>query len=153
MKGYLLTRVEGKVGSPEKPLSDLGLISYRSYWKHAVMEYLSVYEGKDITLKGTLMMVFKNYYRMTDLLFIAPLVDMSQQTGINSTDIVSTLQLMGLLKYWKGNHLILVPPEAKNQFIAEVKKKRKLYSDKIIDQKYLQWSPPLTLPKYPPVNR
>lgn len=127
---YLLTRVEGKVGSPEKPLSDLGLISYRSYWKHAVMEYLSVYEGKDITLK-----------------------DMSQQTGINSTDIVSTLQLMGLLKYWKGNHLILVPPEAKNQFIAEVKKKRKLYSDKIIDQKYLQWSPPLTLPKYPPVNR
>lgn len=78
---------------------------------------------------------------------------MSQQTGINSTDIVSTLQLMGLLKYWKGNHVILVPPEAKAQFIAEVKKKRKLYSDKVIDPKCLQWTPPLTLPKFPPVNR
>ncbi|NWU42452.1 KAT7 acetyltransferase, partial [Hylia prasina] len=37
---YLLSKVEEKVGSPERPLSDLGLISYRSYWKEVLLRYL-----------------------------------------------------------------------------------------------------------------
>lgn len=31
----------------------------------------------------------------------------SQEMAINSYDIVSTLQALGMMKYWKGKHIIL----------------------------------------------
>jgi histone acetyltransferase MYST2 len=33
--------------------------------------------------------------------------DISQEMAINSYDIVSTLQALGMMKYWKGKHIIL----------------------------------------------
>lgn len=37
---YLLSRKEEVVGSPEKPLSDLGLVAYRNYWRWRMLTYL-----------------------------------------------------------------------------------------------------------------
>ena len=34
-------------------------------------------------------------------------VDISQETALHPSDIVSTLQYLGILKYWKGKHVIL----------------------------------------------
>ncbi|XP_058509027.1 histone acetyltransferase KAT7-like isoform X8 [Solea solea] len=81
---YLLSKVEEKVGSPERPLSDLGLISYRSYWKEVLLRYLNNFQGKEISIK-----------------------EISQETAVNPVDIVSTLQSLQMLKYWKGKHLVL----------------------------------------------
>ena len=47
---YELTKREGKTGSPEKPLSDLGLISYRAFWAEKIMEYLLANDLTDISL-------------------------------------------------------------------------------------------------------
>ncbi|CAH2232659.1 jg5284 [Pararge aegeria aegeria] len=82
--GYLLTKVEGKVGSPETPLSDLGLISYRSYWKEALLKRLCSAPGPMLSIRN-----------------------LSSDLAIASSDIVSTLQERGLMKYWKGKHIVL----------------------------------------------
>jgi hypothetical protein len=39
--GYLLSKKEGRTGSPEKPLSGLGALSYRNYWQLTTFQFLS----------------------------------------------------------------------------------------------------------------
>ncbi|KAJ6029547.1 hypothetical protein N7460_004124 [Penicillium canescens] len=65
---YLLTRIEGKNGSPEKPLSDMGLVSYRNYWRLILS------------------------YQLRDLKAPVSIADLSDLTGMTADDIVSALE-------------------------------------------------------------
>ncbi|XP_076461171.1 histone acetyltransferase KAT7-like [Babylonia areolata] len=116
---YLLSKVESKVGSPERPLSDLGLLSYRSYWKDVLLRYLHKYKDAEICIK-----------------------DVSQETAINANDIVSTLQALGMLKYWKGKHLVLKRQDLIEEYLDKQAKKSTEGSHRTIDPSCLKWTPP-----------
>lgn len=49
--GYLLSKKEGRVGTPERPLSALGELSYYKYWTLTLMLYLRNAKG-NLTLEG-----------------------------------------------------------------------------------------------------
>eukprot|EP01080_Neovahlkampfia_damariscottae_P010400 gene10400-2929_t len=79
---YELSKKEEKVGTPERPLSDLGALGYRSYWKGVLLEILRQHKG-NLSIR-----------------------DLSKMTAIKPDDIISTLQSLNLIKYWKGQHII-----------------------------------------------
>lgn len=115
---YLLSKEEEKIGSPERPLSDLGLLSYRSYWKDVLLDYLHKYKGQEICIR-----------------------DVSQETAINANDIVSTLQALGMLKYWKGKHLVLKKQELIDEFLEKKASRPADFANKVIDPSCLRWIP------------
>jgi len=55
--GYMLSRVEGLPGTPERPLSDLGRLSYESYWKHVLLKKLDILQDQKVSLNGRLFSV------------------------------------------------------------------------------------------------
>ncbi|KAM7270056.1 hypothetical protein ACFE04_029270 [Oxalis oulophora] len=84
---YELSKKEGKVGTPERPLSDLGLLSYRGYWTRVLLDILKKHKA-NISIK-----------------------ELSDMTAIKAEDILQTLQSLELIQYRKGQHVICADPK------------------------------------------
>uniref|UniRef100_A0A8C9STK6 Histone acetyltransferase KAT5 n=1 Tax=Scleropages formosus TaxID=113540 RepID=A0A8C9STK6_SCLFO len=85
---YELSKVEGKTGTPEKPLSDLGLLSYRSYWSQTILEILMDLKSDN----GERPQITIN--------------EISEITSVKKEDVISTLQYLNLINYYKGQYIL-----------------------------------------------
>jgi len=110
---YELSKKELKVGSPEKPLSDLGAVSYRSYWSAEVLKALGDFKGPSLSI-----------------------MEISKQTSILSDDVINALQYLGLLKYLYNNYVICIPPDV----LAELRRRNPIKAP-VVDPACLHWAP------------
>ena len=73
---YLLSLREERVGTPEKPLSLLGRVAYISFWKSAILDYITANEDKSQLC----------------------LQSLSEATSIDPFDLADTLETMDWIK-------------------------------------------------------
>lgn len=112
---YELSKAEGRTGSPEKPLSDLGLLSYRAFWTETIVEFL-LNSTEEITIE-----------------------EISHRTSITTQDILHTLQNIGALKYYRGQHIICLGDKVIEQWERNDEKKRR--RKRVIVPGKLDWKP------------
>lgn len=116
---YELSRNEFKTGSPEKPLSDLGLLSYRSYWSETILEILVNLKPNESNEKPQI-----------------TINELSEQTSIKKDDVISTLQYLNLINYYKGQYIITLTSDILQAY-QKIVEKKKVH----IDSECLNWNP------------
>lgn len=94
---YLLSKREQCLGTPEKPLSDLGKITYNNYWKFAILDVIR--DRSDISIQ-----------------------DISQMTCIRPEDVINALRENNMLKYKEDERMLCI--EVSEEDILKLKKPR-----------------------------
>ena len=77
---YELSKIEGFPGSPEKPLSDLGLVSFTSFWTQVLLREIDAQET------------------------VVDVAQLSLRTGFTKEDIISTLRSLNVLREGAPGH-------------------------------------------------
>ena len=119
---YLLSKTEKTPGTPEKPLSDLGRVSYHSYWKSVILEYMSAQRGdnsRPLTVQS-----------------------ISSDTALHPHDISLTFMLLGFLRKSVDNKFVLAVDWAKVEaHVARAKASREKGTRIDLDPDALRWTP------------
>ncbi|RYP47595.1 hypothetical protein DL768_006381 [Monosporascus sp. mg162] len=114
---YELSKIEGKLGSPEKPLSDLGLLSYRQYWSENIIDLLLEYNERDEK---------------------SSIESISSALAMTTQDVEHTLQALRMQVYHKGEHKLVIPEK-----LIEMREKAKSKKKRYISPERIQWKPPV----------
>lgn len=116
--GYLLSKEEGQPGTPEKPLSDLGRVSYHAYWKSVLLEFLYDHRDKPFSFE-----------------------DVAHTTGMHMNDIAITFQLLGFVRYVTNEDSmklgLCIDWNRVENHVKKVRSKPRLE----IDAECLRWTP------------
>lgn len=113
---YLLTRLQQGTGSPETPLSRLGEIAFRNYWRRSIS------------------VCVKNYLDLRKRFSIA---DISKNTGIHLNHVVLTLESLGWLGRDVSNTCLKIDKACLDKNVLKWQEKTKL----TIHAERLLWAP------------
>ncbi|KAF2861785.1 hypothetical protein K470DRAFT_244817 [Piedraia hortae CBS 480.64] len=121
---YELSKIEGKLGSPEKPLSDLGLLSYRAYWQETIVDLLVRRQAqRDPTMS---------------------VEEISQTLAMTQNDVLHTLQALNMLRYSNKNYIIVLTKAVVEQRERILAKEKSRGTKVGIDpSKLIEWKPPV----------
>ncbi|CAL2029640.1 unnamed protein product [Caenorhabditis brenneri] len=109
---YELSRRERKVGHPEHPLSDLGILAYRGYWRSSLLCYIRKH---------------KNSERMS-------IKEIALATRITPVDIVNQLMLDNIINFKNGIYSIKISKRALKFPLSNCRRR-------CIDTTKLAWQP------------
>lgn len=161
---YLLSRREGRLGTPEKPLSDLGLLGYVRYWTWAVIDVIVDHiagggVGKDeressrrsprrlpSSLNSSEHPIDSSWANESARL--GPPLSISsiaETTGMTVNDVLATLEHLKALAYshGRGEYVICISPallethRRKRQQLREQNQDATLF----LDPTCLRWAP------------
>lgn len=98
---YELSIIEKKPGTPETPLSDLGRVSYESYWGRKLVQLLVDFQSKNPDKKLSMN-------------------DITHSTGIRLLDVRYMLEKLSILRYGKGDYHYEITDAHVNKYYKKV---------------------------------
>ena len=130
---YLLSQREGKLGSPEKPLSDLGLLGYRSYWAEKIVEAV-VTAGEEVSVDEIAQATSITH---ADVMNTYVLFARYRYHRSHTADLLHRCTTLQLFKHYKGQHVIALSDSVLDRYEKAKNKRRRR-----IDKDCLKWKPP-----------